>query len=88
MLAKQSSLHDEKDEITIIQQTDVDAKSAKRSAVACGYLNDPFITQFVKIPDRKSPIINRGTVLSRPSRVCHEASPSLLLTNRDLCPNT
>jgi hypothetical protein len=60
MLAKQSSPRDEKDEIAIIQQTDVDAKSAKRSATALGYLNDPFIAEFVKIPDRKSPIINRG----------------------------
>jgi hypothetical protein len=61
MLAKQSFTRDEKDEIAIIQQTDVDAKSAKRSAAALGYLNDPFIAEFVKVPDRKSPIINRGT---------------------------
>jgi hypothetical protein len=51
---------DEKDEISIIQQTDVDAKVAKRSAAALGYLNDPFIADFVPAVERKSPIINRG----------------------------
>ena len=51
---------DEKDEISIIQRTDVDAKVAKRSAAALGYLNDPFIADFVPAFDRKSPIINRG----------------------------
>jgi hypothetical protein len=50
----------QRDEISIIQQTDVDAKTAKRSAVATGYLKDPFIAQFVRIADRKAPIINRG----------------------------
>jgi hypothetical protein len=55
-----SRQHDEKDELAIIQQTDVDAKVAKRSAAAFGYLNDPFIEEFVKSVDRKPPIINRG----------------------------
>ena len=55
-----SRQHDEKDELAIIQQTDVDAKVAKRSAAAFGYLNDPFIEDFVKTVDRKAPIINRG----------------------------
>lgn len=83
MLAKQSSPRNEKDEIVIIQQTDVDAKSAKRSAAALGYLNDHFIADFVRVPDRKSPIINRGT-----ARVYHELLQSGWLTNRDLCPDT
>jgi len=51
---------DEAAEIAIIQQTDVDAKIAKRSASALGYLQDPFIKLFVPLPERKSPIINRG----------------------------
>jgi len=49
------------DELSIIQQTDVDAKTAKRSAAALGYLNDPFIADFVRTITRKPPIINRGT---------------------------
>jgi hypothetical protein len=52
--------HDTEDEISIIQQTDVDAKVAKRSAAAIGYLHDPFISDFVPNFDRRSPIINRG----------------------------
>jgi hypothetical protein len=52
--------HDTEDEISIIQQTDVDAKVAKRSAAAIGYLPDPFISDFVPNFDRRSPIINRG----------------------------
>lgn len=55
------NVRDEANELSIIQQTDVDAKLAKRSAAALGYLNDPFIENFVKAFDRKSPIINRGT---------------------------
>jgi hypothetical protein len=51
---------DEATEIAIIQQTDVDAKSAKQSAAALGYLNNPFIESFVPLPDCKPPIINRG----------------------------
>jgi hypothetical protein len=54
---------DDRDEISIIQQTDVDAKFAKRSAAAIGYLRDPFISDFVPSFDRKSPIINRGDPL-------------------------
>jgi hypothetical protein len=52
---------DQKEELAIIQQTDVDAKVAKRSAAQLGYLSDPFISEFVKPFLRKSPIINRGT---------------------------
>jgi hypothetical protein len=54
---------DDKDEISIIQQTDVDAKFAKRSAAEIGYLRDPFVSDFVPSFDRKSPIINRGNPL-------------------------
>jgi hypothetical protein len=61
MFATQVASRDEKDEIAIIQQTDGDAKSAKRSAATLGYLNDPFIPEFVKVHERKPPIINRGT---------------------------
>jgi hypothetical protein len=60
MLPKYIAPRDEKDEIAIIQQTDVDAKIAKRSAAAIGYMKDPFITEFVPTFDRKLPIINRG----------------------------
>ena len=59
-MQRDSRQPDEKDELAIIQQTDVDAKVAKRSAAAFGYLNDPFIEEFVKTVDRKPPIINRG----------------------------
>lgn len=60
LMQRDSRQPDEKDELAIIQQTDVDAKVAKRSAAAFGYLNDPFIEEFVKTVDRKPPIINRG----------------------------
>jgi hypothetical protein len=55
---------DEAQEIAIIQRTDVDAKVAKRSAAALGYLQDPFIELFVPLLERKSPIINRGKLQS------------------------
>ena len=64
---------DEKDELAIIQQTDVDAKMAKRSAAALGYLDDPFIEHFVKPFERKPPIINRGNLFS------------CMVKSRDLC---
>ena len=60
MLRTGRTSRDERDEIAIIQQTDVDAKIAKRSAAALGYLNDPFIPNFVPTFDKKPPIINRG----------------------------
>jgi hypothetical protein len=50
----------ERDELSIIQKTDVDARVAKRSAVELRYLHDPFIAQFVHTFDCKSPLINRG----------------------------
>ena len=61
---KDDAAHGESEEIAIIQQTDVDAKIAKRSAAALGYLKDPFIESFVPFLDRKSPIINRGKSLT------------------------
>lgn len=50
----------EKDKI--VQQTDSDASLSRASAVALGYLNDPFAALFItgETP-RKYPIINRGT---------------------------
>lgn len=51
---------EDKDEISIIQLTDGDAKVAKRSASQLRYLDDPFIAEFIRPFVRKSPIINRG----------------------------
>jgi len=62
MAASRPHHKDEKDELSIIQHTDVDAKIAKRSASALGYLDDPFIEYFVRAFDRRAPIINRGTL--------------------------
>ncbi|KAI7345538.1 leucine carboxyl methyltransferase [Hortaea werneckii] len=48
----------------IIQQTDGDASSSRMSAVALGYLDDPFATHFLRQGEqiaRRYPIINRGT---------------------------
>jgi len=61
---KSPRTRDEKEELFIIQQTDVDAKVAKRSAVQLRYLTDPYIQEFVKPFVRKSPIINRGSPYS------------------------
>jgi hypothetical protein len=69
----------EREELAIIQQTDVDAKKAKRSAVELHYLDDPFITEFVPAFDRKPPLINRGTVHARN---IHRQR------NRNLCPHS
>lgn len=48
----------------VVQQTDNDASSSRLSAVALGYLDDPFAKEFrqpgEQIP-RRYPIINRGT---------------------------
>jgi hypothetical protein len=71
------NLRDETNEISIIQQTDVDAKLAKRSAAALGYLNDPFIEDFVRAFDRKPPIINRGMSGHYPTNFRHVCSDSL-----------
>jgi hypothetical protein len=71
------NIRDEANELSIIQQTDVDAKVAKRSAAALGYLNDPFIQHFVKTFDRKPPIINRGTFLYNPIDMRHVCAHSL-----------
>jgi len=46
----------------IIQQTDDDASSSRMSAVALGYLNDPYARAFTTGQiARRYPIINRGT---------------------------
>jgi len=60
---------DQNNEILIIQQTDVDAKTAKRSAASLGYLNDPFIADFVRTAVRKPPIINRGSRHGKPDLI-------------------
>jgi [phosphatase 2A protein]-leucine-carboxy methyltransferase len=60
---------DQNNEISIIQQTDVDAKTAKRSAASLGYLDDPFIADFVRTAVRKPPIINRGSRHSKPDLI-------------------
>ena len=48
----------------IIQQTDQDATSSRMSAVALGYLDDPFANRFFPAGEespKRYPIINRGT---------------------------
>ncbi|KAJ9621500.1 carboxy methyl transferase for protein phosphatase 2A [Taxawa tesnikishii (nom. ined.)] len=46
----------------IIQQTDNDALSSRMSAIALGYLEDPFTRAFIQGQiSRRYPIINRGT---------------------------
>ncbi|KFY84857.1 hypothetical protein V500_08920 [Pseudogymnoascus sp. VKM F-4518 (FW-2643)] len=50
----------------MIRETDTDANGSRRSAVACGYLEDPYVSEFVAdigddTPALRMPIINRGT---------------------------
>ncbi|KFY74608.1 hypothetical protein V499_05355 [Pseudogymnoascus sp. VKM F-103] len=50
----------------MIRETDTDANGSRRSAVACGYLEDPYVSEFVAdlgtdSPALRMPIINRGT---------------------------
>ncbi|KAI8987681.1 S-adenosyl-L-methionine-dependent methyltransferase [Mycotypha africana] len=47
----------------IIRGTNDDATVSRLSAVDVGYLEDPFVKLFVKRPDRRSPIINRGSFI-------------------------
>ncbi|KAF9940259.1 hypothetical protein BGZ67_008026 [Mortierella alpina] len=47
----------------VIKGTDDDAIISKLSAVDLGYLEDPFVKQFVKRPSRRPPLINRGSYL-------------------------
>jgi hypothetical protein len=49
----------------MIRETDTDANGSRRSAVACGYLEDPYVSEFVAdigsdSPALRMPIINRG----------------------------
>ncbi|OZJ02825.1 hypothetical protein BZG36_04344 [Bifiguratus adelaidae] len=52
-------LHKSADEA--VQETNDDAALSKASAVRRGYLDDAFITKFMKKDARRPPIINRGT---------------------------
>ncbi|KAH9250772.1 hypothetical protein BASA81_011426 [Batrachochytrium salamandrivorans] len=45
----------------VVRGTNDDALACKHSAVAAGYLADPFIKAFLKRSPRKAPVINRGT---------------------------
>lgn len=44
-----------------VQSTANDATVCKLAAANKGYIEDPFLQYFVKIPVKKPPIINRGT---------------------------
>lgn len=43
-----------------IQRANDDSVVSKRSAVALGYFNDPFLRHFVTKPSRRTLLINRG----------------------------
>ncbi|KAJ2822994.1 carboxy methyl transferase for protein phosphatase 2A [Coemansia erecta] len=45
----------------VVQGTSNDAAVSRESAARLGYINDPFIGRFVKRPQRRAPLINRGT---------------------------
>ncbi|KAJ2380348.1 carboxy methyl transferase for protein phosphatase 2A, partial [Coemansia sp. RSA 2603] len=45
----------------IVQGTSVDAATSRESAARLGYITDPFIKYFVRHPQRRAPLINRGT---------------------------
>ncbi|KIW05598.1 uncharacterized protein PV09_03470 [Verruconis gallopava] len=66
----------------IVQQTDQDASLSRMSAVALGYLDDPFAKYFVQgeVPKRY-PIINRGTYVR--STAIDELVNRFLATDRD-----
>ncbi|BFZ56835.1 carboxy methyl transferase for protein phosphatase 2A [Savitreella phatthalungensis] len=49
------------DEDQLVSSTDDDALAARASAVQLGYLDDAFLSCFVKSVWRKPPLINRGT---------------------------
>ncbi|KAI9499925.1 S-adenosyl-L-methionine-dependent methyltransferase, partial [Coemansia spiralis] len=44
-----------------VQQTSDDAAVSRESAARLGYIADPFIKHFIKHPQRRAPLINRGT---------------------------
>ncbi|KAJ2778783.1 carboxy methyl transferase for protein phosphatase 2A, partial [Coemansia interrupta] len=45
----------------VVQGTSVDAATSRDSAARLGYIVDPFIKHFVRHPQRRAPLINRGT---------------------------
>ncbi|KAJ2559893.1 carboxy methyl transferase for protein phosphatase 2A [Coemansia sp. RSA 1933] len=46
---------------TAVQETSNDAAVSRESAARLGYIDDPLIGHFVKQPQRRAPLINRGT---------------------------
>ncbi|KAJ1663796.1 carboxy methyl transferase for protein phosphatase 2A [Coemansia sp. RSA 1813] len=44
-----------------VQETSNDAAVSRESAARLGYIDDPWIGSFVKYPQRRAPLINRGT---------------------------
>ncbi|KAJ2858658.1 carboxy methyl transferase for protein phosphatase 2A [Coemansia erecta] len=50
-----------RDDDHIVQETSTDASTSRESASRLGYINDPFIKHFVRNPQRRAPLINRGT---------------------------
>ncbi|KAJ2809511.1 carboxy methyl transferase for protein phosphatase 2A [Coemansia guatemalensis] len=44
-----------------VQGTSNDAAVSRESAASLGYISDPYIRHFVKHPQRRAPLINRGT---------------------------
>ncbi|KAJ2388160.1 carboxy methyl transferase for protein phosphatase 2A, partial [Coemansia sp. RSA 2559] len=51
----------ENDSDTAVQETSNDAAVSRESAARLGYIDDPWIASFVKHPQRRAPLINRGT---------------------------
>ncbi|KAJ1885865.1 carboxy methyl transferase for protein phosphatase 2A, partial [Coemansia sp. IMI 209127] len=49
------------DSDTAVQETSNDAAVSRESAARLGYIDDPWIAAFVKNPQRRAPLINRGT---------------------------
>ncbi|KAJ1840496.1 carboxy methyl transferase for protein phosphatase 2A [Coemansia sp. RSA 2708] len=45
----------------VVQGTSSDAAVSRESAARLGYIDDPYIRHFVKRPQRRAPLINRGT---------------------------
>ncbi|KAJ1978003.1 carboxy methyl transferase for protein phosphatase 2A [Dimargaris verticillata] len=46
---------------SVVQATNDDATVSRCSASQAGYFHDPFVSQLVRRPARRSPVINRGT---------------------------
>ncbi|KAI8318904.1 leucine carboxyl methyltransferase [Martensiomyces pterosporus] len=51
----------ESNDDAIVQGTSNDAAASRESAARLGYIGDVFIRHFVKHPQRRAPLINRGT---------------------------